>query len=412
MLKFYAKKNAHDSEYIELVDGNLKLENPYSCVWEIVILKSKTNDEDKDYITSNNFSIPINDSYWIEARRNFNDVTNDVVYNSLDELNENNPEPTMILYIGDNTTKYEQYQYYTVTSNTAGDFSILTIIQPECKFDIISENDEDIVLDSGIEKTLKVTVYGGSKNIDIFITAYSYEDDDIVDIDDIRFSYKLIEKHERFNVYEITVMYYGSIYDYDDDNPYYYTMNIVHRDNVSSVKEVIMRPVFISRPDVYEINSLFDNVWNQQIGICTTRNDRNKKNLADTKCDFNMGSMTRNLAARIKQRIDVFDDKNFTPLTVLSVEGNVIRIKSCNALGENNSALVIKAMSSWCFYETLFSEDDEHIITINCEKNIYGGKRRCSLTIKNAETNFGILQFMVTQDEKSNIHIKSIKSNS
>lgn len=408
MLKFYGR-NTPNGDYIELPNGSLDLKDAYSCVWEIVILCSDNDDENK-YKTCNGLTIPINDSYWIDTRRNFISSDSDNVYNSLQDVNEKKPDPTLILYIGDNTTKYERYQYYTITNNNGGDFDMLTIMQPECNFEIITETDDDIVLDSGVETSFRVTVYGASKNINIFTTAYSYEDDDIVDIDDIRFSYDLIEKNERYNVYEIKIMYYGTIYDYDDDEPYYYTMNIVHQDNITSTKEVIMRPIFIPRPSSQEITNSFDNEWKQQVGICTTKNDKNKLNFINAKCEFNTETVTNPLSARIMKQIKMTENKDFTPLTVLSIDRNVIKLKSCNALGENDSALIIKTMASWCFYDDLFTEDNEHIITIKCMKNIYGGKRRSLLTIKNAETNFGIIQFNVTQDEKDDIYIKSIKS--
>ena len=409
MIKYKYKNES--GNFVNLIGNSITLPNAFSNVMEIQIwVTYEDTDNDDNLQLTNGIDLSANNEPWIETKRNyFTDEELKAKYN------ESSNRPTIILYIKENNTRYERNSYYMVTNNITGDFEVLTISQPPCNFEITTSIGTTLAVDSGVPKTFTANAYGCSKNFSIYATPYTNNDNRPLDLNELKISKKLIQENEKYNVYEIEILFFGSVTFETPEDAYHYNLNLVHNDNVESVTTITVSPIFIVSPTAISLLTMFNDESSLQINNCVTKYDRNLNNLKNAKFETventtegNVNTISLFNSELLKlNNMALFRAKTKSPINLIDINDNEITIKTLNLYNENDSALNIKSSSIWCRTEDHF-DGELHKVVIHCLKNKYYCTRKCRVSINNAEAQFGTLEFTVTQDGKGNISIEQV----
>lgn len=371
-----------EKDYKDVKDDNIFLKNSYSCVIECQILN---NDE-----LTNSYELEYDETDWIKVKKNYVNIGN----------SENNKQQSVItFYVDDNYSSDKRYFYVNVIDNNSGDITTLSIIQNGCYYDIQFSKDIgeiDAESDKEVCKFINLKVYGGSKTLSLTYSAYSDNDIDKEDygliLSNIKYKHML---NYPYNEYKVDINYIG----YTNEDTDYYIIYFYNENNSDTKKELrikIKKEEQIGIEDV--LLEQFNKMCDKQRSECKTKQDYNKELIQNAKA---ISALIDDVSI-INE--DEEENKTFVPLEEKKIEKNKIYIVSTNRYGEHDSQIIVGSYALWCHATHKYDYDNEmHIITVFCDKNLSNRNRKTMINIKNAETMGGDILYIVEQDVNSNI---------
>lgn len=315
--------------------------------------------------------------------------------------NDNIILPTVDLYVNENMTNTKRYFYMSIKNNESDEQLYITLIQPECNFQIFVTNEKGgLIIGNNITfkeldetQTVKVSVYGASRQLlfnNNLIDIISKTDELYPNDNGIFVTLSKYEQTDYYNSFLVKITFLGK---YSNINNYLYRIPFIHKDNVSTV-EYLTVSFDYKEETLISVNNKINN-WFLENHNYTTIAEYND-DAKDAKLPY-IFMIIANQGTLPPQKAPLAEVES---IELIGITDNVITIRT-NVYGEDNalehdSMLYINIIANWCNAKDNYY-DELHHITITCNSNYSQIDKRCRMIVSNAESNNKNLFFLITQ---------------